>query len=76
MIEKIFIWLGGEAALSKKLGSLFRHLIPPITAYLLSLGLAPELVDQLGQHLSVSAGIAGSIVVAIILSLREKAGRK
>lgn len=75
MLSKLFKLLGGEAALSKKLGSLLRHLIPVITTYLVSLNLPPELVSQLAGHLDALFVVLGSVIVSVVMSFREKVGK-
>ena len=75
MLEKIFLWLGGEAALSKKLGSLFRHLLPPIVAYLSGLNLDAGLLDMFSKNGEAFVTTLAAVIIAVLLSLREKAGK-
>lgn len=76
MLNWIISLFGGDKMIAKYIGSFVRHLIPPITAYLLALGIAPELVDTFVSHLDLIIGSLASLVVAIAMSLREKSSKE
>lgn len=76
MLEWILKLVGGDKVIAKYIGSLFRHAIPPVTAYLLALGLAPELVESFASHAEVMFGTLASVLVAVLMSLNEKKNRE